>query len=66
MLNQYIVISELTGVKAKPHDATFPPAATVATALTLASCSGTRQVCHGNKSNRDVKTQQRPETPKMD
>lgn len=50
-----MVITLLTVEDVRPHDAMSPQTATVATALTLVSCSGIRQICHGNRETEQEK-----------
>ena len=45
----------MTVEETRPHDSISPQAATAATALTLVSCSGIRQIYHGNRETEQEK-----------
>lgn len=57
--NHYMAVSWLTVEQARLPDATSPRAAAVATALTLVSCSGIRQIYHGNRETEGGKHKRR-------
>lgn len=51
----YTAVGWLAVEETRPHDSISPQAATAATALTLVSCSGIRQIYHGNRETEQEK-----------